>query len=137
MAINPIVYTETIVRSFLKYQLSAYPFSYPRLNTQMRELLSVDKVRRTPLLRGPYISLSRGFREGVSVQQLIGEGVFHPHMRQIILAEISNLNGHQERAIRAVRAGTTTLVSTGTGSPTSSRLFWPVMTTVESTWWRN
>jgi hypothetical protein len=47
----------------------------------MRELLSVDKVRRTPLLRGPYISLSRGFREGVSVQQLIGEGVFHPHMR--------------------------------------------------------
>jgi len=59
MAINPIVYTEKIVRSFLKYQLSAYPFSDPRLNAQMRELLSVDKVRRTPLLRGPYISLSR------------------------------------------------------------------------------
>ena len=51
MAINPVVYTEKIVRSFLKYQLSAYPFSDPRLHTQMRELLSIDKVRRTPLLR--------------------------------------------------------------------------------------
>ena len=60
MAINPVVYTEKIVRSFLQYQLSAYPFSDLRLHTQMRELLSIDKVRRTPLLRGPYISLSRG-----------------------------------------------------------------------------
>ena len=32
MAINPVVYTEKIVRSFLKYQLSAYPFSDPRLH---------------------------------------------------------------------------------------------------------
>ena len=107
MAINPVVYTEKIVRSFLKYQLSAYPFSDPRLHTQMRELLSIDKVRRTPLLRGPYISLSRGFREGVSVQQLIDDGVFHPHMQQIIPAGINNVYGHQERAMRAVHAGTT------------------------------
>jgi hypothetical protein len=63
MAIHPIVYTEKIVRSFLKHQLSAYPFSDTRLHGQMRELLSMDKVRRTPLLRGPYISLSRGFCE--------------------------------------------------------------------------
>ena len=67
MAINPIVYTEKIVRSFLKYQLSAYPFADPRLHAQMRKLLSIDQVRRTPLLHGPYISLSRGFREGARV----------------------------------------------------------------------
>jgi len=112
MAINPVVYTEKIVRSFLKYQLSAYPFSDPRLHTQMRDLLSVDKVRRTPLLRGPYISLSRGFREGATVGELIGEGVFHPHMRQIIPAGIRNVYGHQERAVRAIHDGQTTLVST-------------------------
>ena len=35
MAINPIVYTEKIVRSFLKYQLTAYPFSDARLHSQM------------------------------------------------------------------------------------------------------
>ena len=98
MAINPIVYTEKIVRSFLKYQLSAYPFSDPRLHTQMRELLSVDKVRRTPLLRGPYISLSRGFREGATIGQLIDEGVFHPHMRQIIPAGITGKRKETEGA---------------------------------------
>ena len=61
MALNPIVYTEKIVRSFLKYQLSAYPFADESLNEQMREQLSLESVRRTPLLKGPYFSLSRGF----------------------------------------------------------------------------
>jgi hypothetical protein len=27
MTINPIVYTEKVVRSFLRYQLTAYPFA--------------------------------------------------------------------------------------------------------------
>ncbi len=27
MALNPIVYTDKIVRSFLKYQLTTYPFA--------------------------------------------------------------------------------------------------------------
>jgi hypothetical protein len=64
MAINPIVYTDKIVRSFLKYQLTTYPFADPRLYDQMRNLLSLDVVRHTSLLRGPYISLSQGFRQG-------------------------------------------------------------------------
>ena len=74
MAINPITYTEKIVRSFLKYQLSAYPFTDERLHEQMRELLNMDKVRRTPLLNGPFVSLSRSFLEGASVASLIEEG---------------------------------------------------------------
>ena len=127
MAINPIVYTEKIVRSFLKYQLSAYPFADPRLHAQMRKLLSIDQVRRTPLLHGPYISLSRGFREGASIQELIDQGVFHPHMRHIIPAGIVNVYGHQERAIRAVHAGRTTLVSTGTGSGKTECFLYPVI----------
>src|SRR4051812_35689049 len=102
MAINPIVYTEKIVRSFLKYQLSAYPFADARLHTQMRELLAIERSRETPLLRGPYISLSQAFREGAPVRQLVNDGVLQPHMRQIIPAGITNLYGHQERAVRAI-----------------------------------
>lgn len=127
MAINPISYTEKIVRSFLKYQLSAYPFSDARLHAQMRDLLSIDKVRRTPLLRGPYISLSRGFREGASIDQLIADGVFHSHMRQIIPAGIDHVYGHQERAMRAVHEGRTTLVSTGTGSGKTECFLYPII----------
>jgi hypothetical protein len=30
MALNPIVFTEKVVRSFLRYQLTAYPFAHRR-----------------------------------------------------------------------------------------------------------
>ena len=38
MALNPIVFTEKVVRSFLRYQLTAYPFADARLLSQMRRL---------------------------------------------------------------------------------------------------
>lgn len=93
----------------------------------MRDLLSSDKVRSTPLLRGPYISLSRAFREGAEVKQLIDEGVFHPHMRQIIPAAIERMYGHQERAVRVVQQRKTTLVSTGTGSGKTECFLYPII----------
>jgi hypothetical protein len=115
MSLNPIVFTEKIVRSFLRYQLTAYPFADERLLAQMRQLLSLDATRNSPLLKGPFISVSRHFRSGAAVDALIAEGVFHPHMRQRIPAEISHVYGHQDEAIRSIHAGRTTLVSTGTG----------------------
>ena len=127
MALNPIVYTEKVVRSFLRYQLTAYPFADERLLAQMRTLLSLDQSRNSPLLKGPYISLSRPFRQGASVDALVREGVFHPHMRQRIPAAITHVYGHQEDAIRAIHSGRTTLVSTGTGSGKSECFLYPVV----------
>jgi hypothetical protein len=127
MALNPVVYTEKVVRSFLRYQLTAYPFADGRLHDQMRRLLSLDETRRSPLLKGPYVSLSRSFRQGASVDQLISEGVFHPHMRQRIPPEITHLYGHQEDTIRAIRAGRTTLISTGTGSGKTECFLYPMI----------
>ena len=46
MALNPIVFTEKVVRSFLRYQLTAYPFSDEGLHSQMRRLLSMDQGYR-------------------------------------------------------------------------------------------
>jgi hypothetical protein len=127
MALNPIVFTEKVVRSFLRYQLTAYPFADTRLHAQMRRLLSLDETRESPLLKGPYLSLSRPFRQGASVEDLIREGIFHPHMRQRIPAEISHVYGHQEEAIRAIRAGRATLVSTGTGSGKTECFLYPIV----------
>lgn len=42
MALNPIAFTEKVVRSFLRYQLAAYPFADENLLGQMRQLLSLD-----------------------------------------------------------------------------------------------
>ncbi len=127
MALNPIVYTEKVVRNFLRYQLTAYPFTDERLLGQMRGLLSLDETRRSPLLQGPYVSLSRPFRQGAAVEELVAEGVLHPHMRQRIPAAITHVYGHQGEAIRSIRAGRTTLVSTGTGSGKSECFLYPVI----------
>lgn len=127
MALNPIVFTEKIVRSFLRYQLTTYPFADARLHTQMRRLLSLDETRHSPLLKGPYVSLSRPFRQGASVEELVRERIFHPHMRQRIPTEITNVYGHQEEAIRAICGGKTTLVSTGTGSGKSECFLYPII----------
>ena len=127
MALNPVAYTENVVRSFLRYQLTAYPFSDPRLHAQMRALLSLDETRRSPLLKGPYVSLSRPFREGAAVAALVGEGLLHPHLAERIPAEITHLYSHQEHAIRAIGEGRTTLVSTGTGSGKTECFLYPVV----------
>ena len=127
MALNPIAYTEKVVRSFLRYQLTAYPFADPRLHAQMRELLSLDRTRRSPLLKGPYVSLSRPFRQGAPIDALIAGNLLHPHLRERIPREITHLYGHQERAIRAIAAGRTTLVSTGTGSGKTECFLYPIV----------
>ena len=127
MALNPIAYTEHVVRSFLRYQLTAYPFADIRLHAQMRDLLSLDETRRSPLLKGPYVSLSRPFRQGAAVDTLIGEGLLHPHLSERIPESLSHLYGHQERALRAIAEGRTTLVSTGTGSGKTECFLYPIV----------
>ena len=127
MALNPIAYTENIVKSFLRYQLTAYAFSAPHLHAQMRDLLCLDQTRSSPLIKGPYISLSRPFRQGAAIDVLVGEGLFHPHLRERVPREISHLYSHQECAVRAIMGGRTTLVSTGTGSGKTECFLYPIV----------
>ncbi len=123
--LNPIVYTEKIVSDFLRYQITAYPFADDNLYRQMRTLLNLEETRATPLFKGPYISLSRSFRKGAKMADLIAEGILHPHLKQI--APYRNVYGHQEQAIRAIASKKTTLVSTGTGSGKTETFLYPII----------
>ena len=127
MALNPVAYIEKVAKSFLRYQLTAYPFSDPDLLAQMRDLLSLDHTRASPLLRGPYVSLSRPFRAGAAVRQMVVEDLIHPHLAERIPSKITHFYSHQERAIRAIAEGRTTLISTGTGSGKTECFLYPVV----------
>lgn len=122
---NPLTYTDRVVSDFLSYQLTTYAFADSALNQQMRRLLNLDRSRFSPLLQGPFISLSRSFQEGASIDTLVREGVLHPHMRALV--PHPRVYGHQEDAIRAIRAGRTTLVSTGTGSGKTECFLYPII----------
>ena len=127
MALNPVAYIEKVAKSFIRYQLTAYPFSDPHLLTQMRDLLSLDHTRASPLLRGPYVSLSRPFRAGAAVRQMVDECLIHPHLAERIPTKITHFYSHQESAIRAIAEGRTTLISTGTGSGKTECFLYPVV----------
>lgn len=123
--LNPITYTEDVVSDFLRYQLSTYAFADKSLYQQMRDLLNLEHSRKTPLMKGPYISLSRTFRQGASLQTLASEGVLHPHIQQLSPYPAAYL--HQEQAFRAIHARRPTLVSTGTGSGKTECFLLPII----------
>lgn len=125
MPLNPILYADKVVGDFLRYQLTTYAFADERLYAQMRELLSLERTRATPLLKGPFVSLSRSFRTGASVGDLVAAGVLHPFMASLI--PFPHLYGHQEKAIRAIAGRRTTLISTGTGSGKTECFLYPVV----------
>ena len=125
MALNPIAFTERVVDDFLHYQLTTYPLADPDLYAQLRTLLELEETRKTPLRRGPFVSLSRPFKQGASVAELVGDGVFHAQMQAVV--PFPDLRAHQEEAIRAVHAGRTTLVSTGTGSGKTEAFLYPII----------
>jgi ATP-dependent helicase YprA (DUF1998 family)/phage repressor protein C with HTH and peptisase S24 domain len=125
VVLNPVVFTESVVANFLRYQLTTYQFADRDLYDQLRAELSLDATRNTPLLAGPFISLSQPFREGASVDQLVRDGVLHAHMRQIIPYE--SLRAHQEKAIRAIVDKRSTIVSTGTGSGKTEAFLYPII----------
>jgi len=123
--LNPVTYTENIIKDFLRYQLTAYPFADPYLYDQMKNLLNLEHTRNTPLMKGPYISLSQAFRTGAQISDLIDEGLLHPHMRNI--ASYETLFGHQESSMRAILSGKSVLISTGTGSGKTECFLYPII----------
>lgn len=125
MALNPIPFTREVTEQFRKYQLTAFPIADPTLAEQARALLGSGAFRSSPLTKGPYVSLARGFLPGASLADLAAEGAVHPALATI--AEYPSLFAHQEKTLRAVIAGKHVLVSTGTGSGKTESFLYPII----------
>jgi ATP-dependent helicase YprA (DUF1998 family) len=123
MTLNPIRFAHDVNKQFLRYQLTAFPLSDPELADQAREIFS-GTDRDSPLVKGPYLSLSRAYRGGRALRDLADEGAIHPAVAGI--AEYPVLFAHQEEAISAVRNNHSVLITTGTGSGKSEAFFYPI-----------
>ena len=125
MALNPITFTRQVTDEFRRYQLTAFPLADPRLADQARALLGAGAFEHSPLTRGPYVSLARGFQPGARLEDLATQGVVHPTLATI--AQHPSLFTHQEQTLRAALDGSHVLVSTGTGSGKTESFLYPII----------
>lgn len=125
MPINPILFSHQVNEQFRRWQLTAFPVSDRDLYDQVKSMLSGSPTGASPLVKGPYVSLSRSFQQGAAVQDLVQEGLAHPKLTQI--AEFPRLFAHQEEVFRAVKAGRHCLISTGTGSGKTEAFLYPII----------
>ena len=128
MALNPIAYTENVVRSFLRYQLTAYPFADPG---------PARPDARSAVAR-PHAPVAVGSKGRTSVCR-VRSGKARRWRRWSTRAcctricangfptRFTHLYSHQERAIRAIADGKATLVSTGTGSGKTECFLYPIV----------
>src|SRR4051794_8121776 len=125
MALNPVRFTRSVTEEFRRYQLTAFPIADPRLAAQASALLGAGAFKDSPLTKGPYVSLARGFREGATLPALVDEGLIHPALPGV--AEFPSLFAHQEDTLRAALGGKHVLVSTGTGSGKTESFLYPII----------
>ncbi|GAB4587653.1 DEAD/DEAH box helicase [Nocardia sp. IFM 10818] len=88
---------------------------------------AVDET--TLLTKGPLLELTPPYAPGMSLRQLISEGVLHPGFAD--LGGTVNLDRplyrHQETAVRKAVAGRNLVVSTGTGSGKTESFLLPIL----------
>jgi ATP-dependent helicase YprA (DUF1998 family)/SOS-response transcriptional repressor LexA len=125
MALNPIQFAGQVIEEFRRYQLTAFPIADPRLATQASALLGAGAFKDSPLTKGPYVSLARGFREGATLDALVQEGLVHAALPGV--AEFPSLFAHQDETLRAALRGRHVLISTGTGSGKTESFLYPII----------
>ena len=113
MTINPIAFAQDVNRQFLRYQLTAFPLSDPDMAEQAKTMLGGED-QGSQLVKGPFVSLSRSFKQGKVLNDLVKEGRLHPAVAGI--AEHPVMFAHQQAAFDIIMKGSHCLVSTGTGS---------------------
>lgn len=84
---------------------------------------------KNKFVKGPYLEMTNPYKEGVTIDHLIREGVLSPLMRTLNQKDIPSsrpLYVHQEEAIRKAIQGRNFVVATGTGSGKTESFLLPV-----------
>jgi hypothetical protein len=123
-SLNPIRFASQVNKQFLDYQLTAFPLTDPDLAAQAHSNL-YRGLEQSPLIQGPYISLSKSFQQGRDLRELARKGSVHPALPG--LAPYPMLFAHQYEALQQVQAGRHCLIATGTGSGKTEAFLYPIL----------
>lgn len=123
-SINPVKFATKVLDRFLSYQLSAFPLSAQELYEQAETLLK-GCHGQSPLIQGPYVSLSKSFDMGEDLRELGKNGIVHPALAG--LTKYPVMFAHQHKTLNAVKDDKHCLVATGTGSGKTESFLYPIL----------
>lgn len=125
--LHPLVTTEVLRQSYLRYLKTIYPIQDPVL----RECYWTALEEPDRLVRGPLIEAAPPFKPGRSIADLVADGILHPLFFDLCSPALPfhrPLYRHQERAIeRIVHDHRNMIVATGTGSGKTETFLIPLL----------
>ncbi|MBI3958970.1 MAG: DEAD/DEAH box helicase [Chloroflexi bacterium] len=127
MPIHPLESTARLQDAYIRYLKTIKPFQDDQLRQEFAQELAVPGR----LMKGPLIEISPPFQTGLSIQNLVAQGVLSRSFARLCSDEHlpykRSLYVHQERAIRKAVAGRNLVVATGTGSGKTESFLIPVL----------
>ena len=123
---DPLETSALISSGYRRYLRSLMPVRDPRIATALDHAITHSPL----LVKGPLLEATPPYQPGVTLEDLIREGVLNPAFRKLdsdALPLGRPLHAHQEQAIRKVAAGRNVVVATGTGSGKTESFLVPIL----------
>lgn len=121
--LNPIEKVEYIKKEFKKYISSTYYLENDAWNNKFQE-----ELKKTELLKGPYISRNLEFQTTKTLNELIKEGIIHKDFAKLGDIQLDRkLYSHQEKAIRLINQKHNLIITTGTASGKTESFLYPII----------
>ena len=123
MAFSPVIASEHIKEKYYRYLKTSFKLGEP-YKKEFESLLE----NQDAFAKGPYLDVTDAFQKGMSITELIQEGVLPNSFSRINMNLTRPLYLHQEKAIRKIANEKKNLVvSTGTGSGKTESFLIPVL----------
>lgn len=128
--INPLEVTKALAETYSKYLKTIVTPRDLKVRNALHAAIDEAVFSENNLIKGPYLEAQPPYVKGVSIRDLVAEGVlseeflkFEPSALPIDRA----LYSHQVRSIRRVAAGHNVIVATGTGSGKTESFLIPII----------
>ena len=126
-SIHPIITTNLMNASYLRYLKTAYPFQDDTLRQDFWKALEIPEL----LVKGPLLEVTPEFAKGCSIKDLVDQGVLETEFARLCgdgLPYNRPLYMHQDEAIRKLcQLKRNLVVTTGTGSGKTEAFLIPIL----------